>query len=230
MNSLIWNHCLAAWLGLLCVISPCPLATNIAAIGFLSRNSHNRKATMFAGMMYSGGRILTYIMIGTLLSHGLSTAPSLSHFLQKYMNLLMGPLLIILAMILLGLLSPPSFNTIKAPVFITSFAASSGVFGAFLLGLLFAASFCPSSAALFFGQLLPMMLSSGSSMSLSIIFGLTSGLPVLVFAFLLSCRIRKISPIYGGIVFIETWLKYATGVAFLLIGIWKTWHITMKIP
>lgn len=91
----------AVWLGFLCSISPCPLATNIAAIGFVSRKVGNAGGALCAGVLYTLGRTITYAILGILLIGGLSAAPEISHLLQKYMNLLMGPLLIIVAMVLL---------------------------------------------------------------------------------------------------------------------------------
>ena len=102
----------AAWLGFLCSISPCPLATNIAAISFVSRKVGKVGVVLSAGVLYTLGRTITYAILGILLVGGLSAAPELSHLLQKYMNLLMGPFLLL-----------PQFNT----------CSSSGVFDRLLM-------------------------------------------------------------------------------------------------
>lgn len=147
----------AFWFGILTSISPCPLATNIAAISFAGRKVGSVPQVLGAGLLYTLGRTLTYTILGILLVHGLMATPELSHLLQKYMNLLMGPLLILVAMILLKLLTIPAVSggigeRMRKKV------EKMGVCGAGLLGIVFALSFCPTSAALFFGSLLPLAL------------------------------------------------------------------------
>lgn len=219
----------AAWLGFLCSISPCPLATNIAAISFVSRKVGKVGAVLGAGVLYTLGRTVAYAVVGILLIGGLSAAPEMSHLLQKYMNLLMGPLLILVAMVLLDMLKlriPSTFGMGNA---MQKMVEKTGVFGAFLLGSLFALSFCPSSAALFFGSLLPLAIKMESGFVLPGIFGIATGLPVLLFAFLLAFSANKVGQAYNRLAKLECWAQRITGGIFLLLGIVMTLTLTIGI-
>lgn len=219
----------AAWLGFLCSISPCPLATNIAAISFVSRKVGKVGAVLGAGVLYTLGRTVAYAVVGILLIGGLSAAPEMSHLLQKYMNLLTGPLLILVAMVLLDMLKlriPSTFGMGNA---MQKMVEKAGVFGAFLLGSLFALSFCPSSAALFFGSLLPLAIKMESGFVLPGIFGIATGLPVLLFAFLLAFSANKVGQAYNRLAKLECWAQRITGGLFLLLGIVMTLTLTIGI-
>ena len=45
-------------LGLLTALSPCPLATNIAAVGFIGKDIEDRRKIFRNGLLYTLGRIL----------------------------------------------------------------------------------------------------------------------------------------------------------------------------
>ncbi len=216
----------AVWLGILCSISPCPLATNIAAIGFIGRKVGRIGLVLGAGLLYTLGRTLTYGVLGILLVSGLTAAPEISHVLEKYMNLLMGPLLILVAMVLLGLLNVrlPSGGGSK----LTERLGRGGILGAFPLGIVFALSFCPTSAALFFGSLLPLALKMHSGVLLPVLFGIATGVPVLVFAFLLAFAANRIGRVYHQLAGVEVWAQRITGGIFLAVGIYMTIFITLK--
>lgn len=216
----------AAWLGLLCAISPCPMATNVAAVSFLARDAGNPWRTLLSGLLYASGRVLAYLLVSALLLGGLAAAPSLSHALQKYMNLLMGPLLVLVSIPLLDLVMIP-WPKAMGDGFSARIAAKGGAFGAFLLGMLFALSFCPSSAALFFGRLLPMTFSTGCPLTLVLAFGLATAFPVLLGAFLLAFCTSRLGVVFGRIAAAEVWLRRLTGIAFLLIGLWMTFAVTL---
>ena len=94
----------ALWLGILTSISPCPLATNIAAISYIGRRVGSPRQVLLSGMLYALGRSLAYLALGMLLVASVLSIPQLSLFLQKYMNKLLGPILIVVAMFLLGLI------------------------------------------------------------------------------------------------------------------------------
>jgi cytochrome c biogenesis protein, transmembrane region len=218
----------AFWFGILTSISPCPLATNIAAISFAGRKVGSVPQVLGAGLLYTLGRTLTYTILGILLVHGLMATPELSHLLQKYMNLLMGPLLILVAMILLKLLTIPAVSggigeRMRKKV------EKMGVCGAGLLGIVFALSFCPTSAALFFGSLLPLALQLKSGTLLPMTYGIATGLPVLFFAFLLAFCANKIGQVYGKLSVFEVWAQRVTGCTFLLAGLYFTLNLTLGL-
>ncbi|MFI3290903.1 MAG: aromatic aminobenezylarsenical efflux permease ArsG family transporter [Opitutales bacterium] len=219
----------ALWLGLLTAISPCPLATNIAAISFLSRKLANTKKLLLSGLFYTLGRVFTYSILGFALVGSMNAVPELSHILQKYMNLCMGPLLILVAMFLLKLISLNIGGTIGLVNKVKDRIEEYGVFGSFLLGILFALSFCPTSAALFFGSLLPLAVEFNSKLTLPIIYGIATGLPVIIFAFLIAFSASLVAKAYNKIQIFELWAGRITGIVFLLVGLYMTLTITLKI-
>ncbi len=229
MDQYIIAAATAVWLGILCSISPCPLASNIAAISFVSRKLGKVSLVLTSGLLYTLGRMLAYVVLGVILVGGLTAAPELSHNLQKYMNLLMGPLLIIVAMVLLDLLRLRFSSGSGMGAAMQKRVEKMGVLGAFLLGVIFALSFCPTSAALFFGSLLPLDIKMQSGLALPSLFGLATGLPVLIFALLLAFSANKVARAYSMLAKFEVWAQRITGGIFLLVGIWMTLTVTLGI-
>ena len=218
----------AFWFGILTSISPCPLATNIAAISFVGRKIGSAPAVLAAGVLYACGRTIAYASLGILLAGGLTAAPEVSHLLQKDMNLLMGPLLILVAMVLLKLLTLPAISGgIGERLWIR--VERMGIAGAGLLGIIFALSFCPTSAVLFFGSLLPLAIKFNSGLLLPAIYGMATGLPVLFFAFLLAFGVNQFGRTYHRLAMFELWAQRITGIIFLLIGLYFTFAVTMGI-
>ena len=205
----------AFWLGVLTSVSPCPMATNVAAIGYLARNSHSRALQLLAGLLYALGRALAYTLVGALITWGLLSAPVLSNFLQKHLGQLMGPLLVLVGMILLGLL--PGLPSFGGSDRLGKKIADLGMIGSGLLGFLFALAFCPVSAALFFGSLLPIAVKQESTWLLPAVFGIGSALPVLVFGILLTVARQTATRAFGRLQQCDRWLLPATG--WLLVGV-----------
>ena len=212
----------AVYLGILCSISPCPLATNIAAVSFVSRKSGQKKAVLLAGLLYTLGRLITFCVLGFLLAETMDAAPMVSHTLQKHMNMFLGPLLIITAMFLLGLLAIPNFSGINFNDNFRKYLGGCGLFSPLLLGIVFALSFCPTSAVLFFGTLLPLAIKTDAPLILSALFGFASGIPVVMFSFLIAFFNNKLSKIFNMTEKIEYWTTKITGSIFLLIGVYFT--------
>jgi cytochrome c-type biogenesis protein len=229
MNELLFALPTAAWLGILCAISPCPLASNIAAISFVSRGAGRHAAVLNAAVLYALGRALTYALLGMLLVNSMNFAPYLSHMLQKYMNLLLGPVLVIVGMLLLKLLTLPLPASTGVAATLCEKVKKLGVLGSFGLGVIFALSFCPSSAALFFGSVLPLAIKTKAAFLLPVTFGISTGLPVIAFAFVLSFTAGQISRIYDKAALFNSWAQRATGIIFLLIGIVMTITMTLGI-
>jgi cytochrome c-type biogenesis protein len=209
----------AIWLGILTSVSPCPLATNIAAVSFISRRITQRNTIFLSGILYTLGRSLTYIVLGVLIVKTLVDVPILSDFLQRYVNKILGIVLILVGMVLLDLLRIPlpipsvSDNVAKKLV-------QKGTFGSLPLGILFALAFCPVSAALFFGGLIPLAVKAQSGIGLPLIYGIGTGLPVLLFAFLMAAGTGYINNLYYRITKIEFYTKKVTGIIFILVGVY----------
>jgi cytochrome c biogenesis protein CcdA len=211
----------ALWLGLLTSISPCPLATNIAAISYISKDLGDARRVFATGALYTAGRALTYLALAALLVASILSIPQLSNFLQTYMNKLLGPILILVGMFLLGLLQF-NFSTSVAGGALEERFQSWGLWGAALLGMLFALSFCPVSAALFFGSLVPLAVQHKAALSLPALYGIGTGLPVLAFAILIASGAQSVSKAFNRLVLVERWARMVTGVVFVGVGIYSS--------
>ena len=209
----------ALWFGILTSISPCPLATNITAMSFVSRRVGSPKKVLLAGVLYTAGRSLTYMTVGALLVWSLLSAPRVSLVLQRTMNRALGPILIVVGVLLLGILPlrwPSSGLAQRAGERI----ARWGPAGALLLGILFALTFCPVSAALFFGSLLPLAIEQHSPLLLPALFGIGTGIPVLGFALAIALGAQSLGRVFGKLTKIERWVRWLTGGVFIGVGIY----------
>ena len=210
----------ALWLGILTSISPCPLATNIAAISYIGGRVENPRSVMLAGLLYTLGRAVAYVGLAFVLVNTMLSVPQVSMFLQKYMHLLLGPLLIVVAMFLLGLIQinlggGGVSETLKKRV------DALGVWGSLLLGIVFALTFCPTSAALFFGNVMA-SLGAGSTVALPLLYGVGTALPVIVFAALIAVGSQKLGSAFNAVGKVEWWARTLTGTIMLLVGIYMT--------
>jgi len=209
----------ALWLGVLTSISPCPLATNIAAISFIARGMGNARRVLATGVLYTLGRTLTYLILGALLVASLLSIPKVAIFLQTYMNKALGPLLLVVGLILLGVI-PLRFAISCGGGKVEKWAQAAGVWGSLPLGMVFALAFCPVSAALFFGSLIPLAVNAGSSVTLPILYGIGTGLPVFAFAVLIGLGAQWVGKAFNKLTVIEKWARGVTGVVFVLVGIY----------
>ena len=219
MNS-AWIVFLSAfWLGILTAISPCPLATNVVAISFLSKKLVHPKIVFFSGLFYMLGRMFSYAGLGFIIISSLLSVPIAANFLQKYMNKAFGPILIITGLFLLEIIK------FKMPAFSLSEKhqnklAGSGAAGAFILGLIFALVFCPVSAALFFGSLIPLALKSKLGVTLPFIYGIATGLPVLLFAFLIALGVTSLNRWFNRLSRLEYYMRKITAIIFIIAGLY----------
>jgi len=216
LSGAIW----AVWLGILTSISPCPLATNIAAISYIGSNGTPRR-TAACGVAYTAGRMAAYLALGGLLVAGLLSSSWLSNFLQRHMNRILGPVLILAGMVLADLLSW-NMPGIGVSEDIRRRAEKGGMPAALLLGGIFALSFCPVSAALFFGSLVPLSLKYRSPVAFPLLYGTGTALPVLLFAALVAFGARFLGNVYDRLRRIEWWGRRVTGAVFILTGIYYT--------
>ncbi|HSA05655.1 MAG TPA: aromatic aminobenezylarsenical efflux permease ArsG family transporter [Candidatus Gastranaerophilales bacterium] len=208
----------ALWLGILTSISPCPLATNIAAVSYIGKNVTCPYRTVLSGFLYTFGRVLSYVLVGMLIVAGLLSVPAVATFLQEYMGIILGPVLIIVGIILLGIIKL-NFSAGVTCGNLQDKASKFGILGAMLLGILFALSFCPISAALFFGSLISLSLEHNSKLVLPLAFGIGTGLPVILFAFIIAFSMNSVGKAYNSLVKFEFWMRKITGVIFILAGI-----------
>jgi cytochrome c-type biogenesis protein len=205
-------------LGLMTALSPCPLATNITAIGFISRDIDNRKRVFVYGLVYTLGRAISYTGLALILYFGASQM-NISRLFQGWGEKLLAPLLIIIGLLMLDILK------IKLPGFsgLTERIGNEGkgsLWSALLLGIVFALAFCPSSGVLYFAMLIPMTVASASGLYLPAVFALATGLPVLIFAWLLAYSIGSVGRLYKHIKTFELWFRRVVAMLFIGIGIY----------
>lgn len=210
----------AVWFGVLTSISPCPLATNVAAIAFLSRRADQRGRVVWGGVAYTLGRAVAYAALAAVLAAGLLSAPALSSFLRTKVEGLIGPLLILIGMVIAGWLPfrlPGSGRLNQWGEKL----AGLGFVGEFFLGALFALSFCPVSAAIFFATLLPLVVKADSPILLPLLYGLGTALPVIVAVTLLVGGVNLASRLEA-FKKLGSRLQLATGAVMVAAGVWMT--------
>ncbi len=210
----------ALLLGLITAISPCPLATNIAAIAYVSRRVTERRYAVITGTLYTLGRMSSYSVIGVLIIVAGLEIPGVATFLQDFGEQALGPILIVVGVIMLTMNRIPlSLGGGKLSELGTK-VANWGMIGGFLLGALFALAFCPYSAALFFGVLIPLALKSAGGVTLPAVYAIGTGLPVLVFGVLISLGVARVSAWLNAVTRAERIIRVAVSIVFIGVGIY----------
>ena len=209
----------ALWLGILTSISPCPLASNIAAISFIGRKVGSTRQVFLSGLLYTIGRTAAYLALGVVIMAGLMASGEIARFLQRYLNQILGPVLILVGMLLLGLLNV-STSLSFAGQGVQQRASKGGTGWALLLGILVALSFCPVSAGLFFGGLIPLSMANDSRFVLASLYGVGTALPVLVFAFLMAFASQHVGKAFNRLTQIERAVRVITGIVFVAAGLY----------
>lgn len=209
----------ALWLGILTSVSPCPLATNVATITYISKSTKCPYKTFFAGSLYAFGRMFTYAVLGFILVRGLLSVPNVANFLQHSINKFFGPFCILIGLILLNVFKVNFSFGVKHNK-ARKHLENSNYFGAFFLGMILGLSFGPVSAALFFGSFTPLAIENHSSLILPVIYGLGTCLPVIGFAMLLAFFMHKSEDLYTRLAKFEVWFTKITGVIFIIAGVY----------
>jgi cytochrome c biogenesis protein CcdA len=205
-------------LGLMTAISPCPLATNITAIAFISKDMKNRHRVFINGLIYTLGRAISYTVLGVILFFGASTF-SIAGFFQQWGERLLGPLLLIIGIFMLDLIriNFPGLGKLGDKMEQNS---KKGFWQVLLLGMVFALAFCPYSGLLYFGMLIPITVASPSGLYLPVIFAVATGLPVIVLAWMLAFTVSEVGSFYNKLKTFEKWFRKIVAVVFILIGLY----------
>ena len=214
-------------LGLLTAISPCPLATNIAAIGYIGKDIEDRRHVFLNGLLYTAGRMVAYTVLGLVLIQIIRQGASMfgiQKFIGTWGEMLLGPALIVIGLLMLfsHRLQLPQFGFNGSNV---EGLKRHGGRGAFLLGVLFAMAFCPTSGMFYFGMLIPMSATATMGYLLPVVFALATALPVLIVAWLLAFSMQEVGRFYGWMKGIERWATIIVGVLFILIGLYECYII-----
>jgi len=207
-------------LGLMTAISPCPLATNITAIGFISRDIENSKRVFLNGLVYTLGRAISYTLLAVILYLG-ANQMNVSMLFQGWGEKILGPLLIVIGLFMLGIIKInfPGFSKLADRIGENS---KGSYWSSLLLGMIFALAFCPYSGVLYFAMLIPMTISSASGLYLPVLFAIATGLPVIIFAWLLAYAVGNVGKLYNQIKTIELWFRRVVAVIFILAGFYYT--------
>ena len=208
-------------LGLLTAISPCPLATNITAIGFISKDIGNRNKIFLGGLLYTLGRVVAYTVLGIILISILkegSSMFSLQKGISKYGEILIAPVLIFVGVFMLF---GDRLNLLKFGFSGTGKAEKlKGNLGSLLLGVLFALAFCPTSGLFYFGMLIPMSAAEPGGYLLPIVYAVATGLPVILVAWILAYSVAGIGKFYNRIQVFQKWFNRVVAVLFIAVGIY----------
>lgn len=228
MNLILTGFLSALWLGILTSISPCPFATNVAAVSFLSKRVTSPVFVFLAGLAYTLGRMFSYAILGILIIKSALAVPDAALFLQKYVVKAMGPVLILTGLIVLKVIKL-KFSRLTLSEKHRNALIEAGAPGAFILGAFFALAFCPISAALFFGSLIPLSLSHKTGGMLPVVYGIGTGLPVLFFAVAIAIGVSSLNRWFSKLAVIELYMRQITGAVFILAGGYYTGIYILKL-
>ena len=213
----------ALLLGLMMAISPCPLATNITAIGFISKDLENRNRVFFNGLFYTLGRTVTYTLIPLLIFLGADQF-KFSGFFQRYGEKIIGPFLLLIGILMLDIIwiNFPGLGRLSEKL---EKRKSWRFIDAALLGMVFALAFCPYSGVLYFGMLVPLTISSASGLYLPVIFAIATGIPVIIIAWILAYTVSGIGGVYNKIKVFELWFRRVIAIVFIIVGLYYIFRI-----
>jgi len=210
-------------LGLMTAISPCPLATNISAIGFISRDIENQKRVFISGLVYTFGRAISYTALGVILFLGASQM-KISMLFQGWGEKLLGPVLILIGLFMLDVikLKFPGFSGLTDKI---GERSKKSYWSTLLLGMVFAMAFCPYSGVLFFVMLIPITIASINGLYLPVVFAVGTGLPVIIFAWLLAYAVGNVAHLYNKIKTFELWFRRIMSIVFIAVGVYYSIQI-----
>lgn len=214
-------------LGLLTAVSPCPLATNITATVYIAKTIICRRKVLLSGILYTLGRMFSYTMIGAVIYFGISKF-EIAKIFQGNGEKFIGPVMIIIGFIILDVIKINFISGGKLTDKLSEKFKSKGMLGSFLLGALFAMAFCPYSGALFFAMLIPMTLTAGAGLALPVLFSIGTGLPVILFSFVIAYSAEKLGVYFKAITKIEKVMRILAGITFIITGLYYL-NIFLKV-
>ena len=213
-------------LGLLTAVSPCPLATNITAIGFIGKEIESKNRIFLFGLLYTLGRIVAYTVLGALLIYMLHSGIDtfdLQSEVSRWGELLVAPVLVFVGvMMLIG-------DRLPLPGFGLGASGKAeqlrGAWGSLLLGVLFALAFCPTSGLFYFGMLIPMSAASAGGYVLPAVYALATGLPVVAVAWVIAYSVANVAGFYKKMQVFQLWFNRLVAVLFIIIGLYYAYII-----
>ncbi len=213
-------------LGLMTIISPCPFCSNLTAIGYISKDISSRHRILLSGIMYAVGKIFAYTLLSLIFIFG-AQIEGIQHFLQTYGEPALGPFLFLCGLFMLigghheQHHDHEHNHGLRARL--SRFTRTSNL-NSLLLGFIFSLAFCPYSGVMYFGMLIPMTIAEPLAWSwlMPVVYGLGTGLPVIIIAWLLAYSALGIGKINHNIQHIEIWLRRICATLFIGIGLYLT--------
>ena len=217
----------ALLLGLMTAISPCPMATNITAIGFISRDIEDKRKVFSNGLVYALGRVVAYTGLALIILLGADQLELKGRF-QDYGDKVIGPVLIIIGVLMLGVIKInfPGFNKFSERF---KNKSSFRFIDMFLLGVVFALAFCPYSGVLYFGLLLPLTIKSTAGILLPPVFAIATAIPVIIVAWLLAYMVSGVGGFYNKLKNFDTWFRKVVAVGFIGVGLYYTYFAVVSM-
>ena len=213
----------AAWaalaLGVMTAVCPCPLAGNLAAMSYLGRRVGSPRRALVAGLAFAAGAALAYTVLASVTVSGLAAVPAVAGFLERTMNRILGPILILVGMVLLELVRP-AFRVSAVGPKVQERAERGGLVGAGLLGVALALSLCPSTIGLFFFTLVPLAVEHRSRVVLPIVYGVGTAIPAVAFAVLVAYGAKQVGQAFNRLSQVERWARRVAGAVFVLVGVY----------
>ena len=214
-----WPMLTAFLLGLMTAISPCPLATNITATAYLSKDIGNKRRMLFNGVFYTLGRMFTYTALGLIFYFGASQF-QIAKLLQGVGGMWLGIALVVIGVLMLDVIKLGGFSTSKLTEKLGRKEGKKTYLDAFLLGLLFALAFCPYSGVLYFGGLIPMTIASPSGLLLPPVFAIATGLPVIIIAWIVAYSVGNVGKFFNKMNVFQKWFKRIIATVFIVVGVY----------
>jgi cytochrome c-type biogenesis protein len=213
----------AFFLGLLTAISPCPMATNITAIGFIGKDLEVKKRVFYNGLIYTLGRAISYSVLAIVLFIGADQF-KIASFFQMHGEKILGPLLIVVGIFMLGIIK---INFPALNVFSKKLEEKNkwNFWNVLLLGIVFALAFCPYSGVLYFGMLIPMSIGSAEGLFLPVVYSFATGITVIIISWLFGFKIYGVSKFYNILKTVEYWMRRTIAVLFIGVGGYYVWVI-----
>lgn len=214
-------------LGLMTAISPCPMATNITAIGFISKDIEEKNKVFINGLVYTLGRVIAYTGLAAVIYFGADQL-EIKGLFQKYGEKVIGPVLIIIGVFMLGLIKInfASFDNLAKKI---ENKSKYRFLDVFLLGVIFAMAFCPYSGVLYFGLLIPLTIKTTSGFYLPIVYALATGILVIIFSWVLAYMVSGIGRLYNNLKKFDFWFRKIVAVLFICIGIYYSYYALLAL-
>ena len=215
----------ALLLGLLMILDPCTLFTSIAAIGYIDKEIRNRRRVLHNGAMFVMGKLVTYVLLAIPFIMGAQTE-GIKHWLSHWSEPLLAGFMLVCGVVLLFMGNHHHDHDHGVKKWIQSIDSQSSGLWSFMLGIFFAIAFCPHRFIYFFTMIdISLSLPATWNWLLPIVFGLATGLPIMIIAWLISYSAISIEKLTERMHGIQKWIRYVSAVLFIGFGIYLLIHI-----